>query len=44
MLQPFNRYIGVKPLEEQEEESDLTIVLPDNYSKPINPFLKCEVI
>jgi len=34
----------VKPIEEPEEGSDLAIVLPDNYSKPVNPFLKCEVL
>ena len=44
MLQPFNRYVQVEPLEEKEEENDLAIVLPDNYSKPISPYLKCEVL
>ena len=44
MLQPFNRYVQVEPLEEKEEEKDLAIVLPDNYSKPISPYLKCEAL
>jgi len=30
-------------MEEEEEDNDLAIVLPDNYSKPLSPYLKCQV-
>ena len=44
MLEPFNRYVVVEPIEEEEEPSDLAIVLPDNYSKPTSPYVLCEVL
>jgi co-chaperonin GroES (HSP10) len=44
MLEPFNRYILVEPVEEEEEESNLAIVLPDSYSKPTSPYVQCEVL
>ena len=44
MLEPFNRYVVVEPIEEEEETSDLAIVLPDNYSKPTSPYVLCEVL
>ena len=43
-LEAFNRYVSVLPIEEAAEESDLAIVLPENYTKPVSPFLQCEVI
>ncbi len=41
---PFNRYILVEPIEEQEEEQNVAIVLPENYSKPVSAYLKCKVL
>ena len=43
-IEAFNRYVVVNPIEEEEQESDLAIVLPDNYNKPITPYLQCEVV
>ena len=44
MLEPFNRYIIVEPIEEEEEANDIAIVLPDNYTKPVSPYVLCEVV
>lgn len=41
---PFNRYILVEPIEEEEQEQNVTIVLPENYTKPLSAYLKCRVI
>jgi len=41
---PFNRYILVEPIEEEEEEQSVAIVLPDNYTKPLSVYLKCKVL
>ncbi len=41
---PFNRYILVEPIEEQEEEQNVAIVLPENYNKPVSPYVACQVL
>ncbi len=42
---PANRHILVEPLEEQEESpSDILIVLPEDYKKPMSPYLACRVV
>ena len=41
---PFNRYILVQPIEEKEEEQNVAIVLPENYSKPVSPYVACRVL
>ena len=41
-FKPFNRYIWVNPIEE-EEEQNVAIVLPDNYKKQPSVYLMCEV-
>ena len=42
-LEPTNRYILVKPLQQKKEENDSIIVLPDDYKKPESPYKLCEV-
>ena len=42
---PFNRYILVEPIEEEEEtQQDVAIVLPENYNKPVSPYVACRVL
>jgi len=41
---PFNRHLLVKPLEEEEEESDSVVMLPTDYVKPTSLYLVCEVL
>jgi co-chaperonin GroES (HSP10) len=41
---PFNRYILVEPIEEPEEEQNVSIVLPENYNKPASAYLRCKVL
>ena len=43
-FKPFNRYILVEPIEDQEEDFITTVVLPENYSKPLPAYLKCMVL
>ena len=42
-LQPDNRHILVRPIEEETEE-ELAIVLPTGYEKPQSPYALCEVL
>lgn len=41
---PFNRFIRVVPMEEQQEEDHRMIVLPDDFQRPQDPYLVCEVL
>ena len=43
-FKPFNRYILVEPIEEKEEEQNVAIVLPENYTKQPSTYLKCKVV
>jgi len=43
-FKPFNRYILVEPVEEKEEGFTATIVLPENYTKPVSAYLRCVVL
>ena len=44
-FKPFNRYIRVNPIEQQEEEEqNVAIVLPENYQTPPSVYLMCEVL
>tara|TARA_R100000152_G_C6747455_1_gene171011 strand:+ start:467 stop:775 length:309 start_codon:yes stop_codon:yes gene_type:complete len=42
---PFNRYILVEPIEEEEEDQhSVAIVLPENYNKPVSPYVACRIL
>tara|TARA_R100000808_G_C2144465_1_gene152238 strand:- start:1512 stop:1820 length:309 start_codon:yes stop_codon:yes gene_type:complete len=42
---PFNRYVLVDPIEDEEDEQqNVAIVLPENYKKPLSPYLACRVV
>lgn len=41
---PFNRYILVEPIEEEEEELSVAIVLPENYKKQPSLYLLCNTL
>ena len=43
ILKPFNRYLLVEPVLEEEEEDGLAIVLPTDYKKKESPYVKCMV-
>jgi len=43
-LEPTNRHILVKPIENKKEEADSIIVLPQDYQKPESPYKLCKVI
>jgi co-chaperonin GroES (HSP10) len=43
-FKPFNRYIWVNPIEEEQEEQTVAIVLPENYQKQASVYLLCEVV
>ena len=43
-FEPTNRHIQIIPIEEEKKESDLAIVLPDDYKEPLSPYLFCEVV
>ena len=43
-FEPTNRHIQIIPIEEEKKESDLAIVLPDDYKEPLSPYLLCEVV
>ena len=38
-MKPFNRHLLVKPLEEEEEETESVIVLPTDYEKPQSAYI-----
>ena len=41
---PANRHLLVSPIEESEEDkSDMAIVLPVDYEKPMSPYVECRV-
>ena len=42
-IKPFNRYLLVSPIEENKEQNDLSIVLPESYKKAENPHVMCRV-
>ena len=41
---PQNRHLSVSPIEEEEKSINLSIVLPTDYKKPVNPHIMCKVI
>ncbi len=41
---PFNRYILVEPIEEEDDNQGVAIVLPENYQKQQSAYLKCNVL
>ena len=43
-FEPANKFLQVIPLDEAEEVSDITIVLPTDYQAPQSPYVVCEVI
>ena len=43
-FQPFNRHLVVDVIEDKKEEKDSLIVLPTDYEKPLDPFVKAIVI
>jgi co-chaperonin GroES (HSP10) len=43
-FEPTNRHILVNPIEEEQEESNSLIMLPDDYKKQESPFLACSVL
>ena len=43
ILKPFNRYLLVQPVIEEEDDDGLAIVLPTGYKKKESPYVKCMV-
>ena len=43
-FEPTNRHILVKPIEEEQEETNSMIMLPDDYKKQESPYLACSVL
>ena len=43
-FEPTNRHILVNPVEEEQEESNSLIMLPDDYKKQESPYLACSVL
>ena len=43
-FEPTNRHILVNPIEEEQEESNSLIMLPDDYKKQESPYLACSVL
>ena len=42
---PMNRHLYVIPVSEEEEEMDsLSIIMPDDFQKPEDPYVVCDVI
>ena len=41
---PTNRHLLVDMIEEPEEKNDLSIVLPEEFNKPVSPYAKMIVI
>ena len=42
---PFNRYILVEPIEkESEDQTNVAIVLPEDYHRPLSPYVTCRVL
>ena len=42
-IKPFNRYLLVSPIEDEQDEDNLSIILPSEYKKPENPHVLCKV-
>ena len=43
-FEPNNRHILVNPIEEEQEETNSMIMLPDDYKKQESPYLACSVL
>ena len=43
-FEPTNRHILVNPIEEEQEESNSLIMLPDDYKKQESVYLACSVL
>ena len=44
MLNPRNRHLLVIPQDEEEQEEDRAVLLPENYRKPQSPFAAGSVL
>ena len=44
MLEPRNRHILVLPIEEQEKEEEMAVLLPDSYRKPQSEYVAVSVV
>jgi co-chaperonin GroES (HSP10) len=44
MLNPRNRHLLVVPRDEQEQEEERTVLLPENYRKPESPYAAVSVL
>ena len=40
---PTNRHLHVQPIHEEEEDQPM-IVLPDDFKKPANPYVICDIL
>ena len=43
-FEPTNRHILVNPIEEEQQETNSMIMLPDDYKKQESPYLACSVL
>ena len=43
-FEPTNRHILVNPIEEEQEETNSMIMLPDDYKKQESSYLACSVL
>ena len=43
-FEPTNRHILVNPIEEDQEETNSMIMLPDDYKKQESPYWACSVL
>ena len=43
-FEPTNRHILVNPIEEEQEETNSMIMLPDDYKKQESVYLACSVL
>ena len=44
MLNPRNRHLVVAPQDEQEQEEERTVLLPESYRKPESPYAAVSVL
>lgn len=43
-LEPSNRHLLIEPIEEKEQDLEISIVLPTDYKKQESPYLLCKVL
>tara|TARA_R110000824_G_scaffold79224_2_gene199631 strand:- start:2537 stop:2821 length:285 start_codon:yes stop_codon:yes gene_type:complete len=44
ILEPRNRHILVLPIEEQEDQEERAVLLPESYRKPQSPYAAVSVV